>query len=300
MDTQKIFCVGETLWDSLPKGLFLGGAPFNVAVHLHTLGEQVAIVSCVGDDVLGKEILRRLVQKGISTELIQTHAQLPTGLVQASIDEDGDATYEILEPVAWDEIALDDSLLKQVAGQTVVFGSLAQRSKISRKTIYALCEAGGFRIFDVNLRPPFDDSAAVKRSLGYADLVKLNEDELKQLGEWFALPASMHAAAEALAKKFECQAVCITKGSEGAALWNEGVWTEHKGYSVSTEDTVGAGDAFLAAFISGFLAGKEDQKVLARANRIGAYVAAQFGATPDYDYEKVKRAVGGNGHTYAS
>jgi fructokinase len=280
---KEILCVGEVLWDALPAGLFLGGAPFNVACHLHMLGEAVAFVSRVGDDVLGREVVRRLALRGMEADLVQVDPARPTGFVEVTLDADGVPSYVIVEPAAWDAIALTDALAERAeAAGVVVFGSLAQRHVPSRQTIQALAETRALKVFDINLRPPFVDRAVVEAALHAADVVKLNDDELHQMAQWWGLSAPLQATVAGLARRFGNGAVCLTRGAHGAALWREGRWTEHPGFRVAVKDTVGAGDAFLAGLLSRLLAGQDDHEVLAFANRLGAYVASQFGATPAY------------------
>ncbi|MDX1531777.1 MAG: carbohydrate kinase [Rhodothermales bacterium] len=281
---DAVLCVGEVLWDSMPAGLFLGGAPFNVACHLSRLGQPVTFVSRVGEDVLGAEAVRRVRLVGIDSGTVQVDPALPTGFVKVEVDAEGIPEYEIVRPAAWDAIALDPDLHDAAAAaRAVVFGSLAQRHATSRRTVQELASIGGASVFDVNLRPPFVEPALVRASLEAADFVKLNEDELQEMARWFALPASPEAAVRALADAFGCRLVCVTRGGAGAALWHEGRWREHPGYPVTVADTVGAGDAFLAALLASVLEGSSDEVALDRACRLGAFVASRPGATPDYE-----------------
>lgn len=263
----RILCIGEILWDALPAGLFLGGAPFNVARHLHRLGERVTVASRVGDDRLGDEARRRVAARGLDTALLQTDRRRPTGVVRVALtDESGDPDYEILKPAAWDALALTTSLQEHVETTDVlVFGSLAQRAPTARRTIQHLYRADVLGVFDVNLRPPHVDRTVVKQSLEAARLVKANRDELCRLQEWFDLPADETAGMTELAEAFGCDAVCITAGSDGARLWAEGHHWHHPGYAVEESDPVGAGDAFLAALLAGRLAGGDEPVVLDRA-----------------------------------
>ena len=278
-----ILCVGEVLWDAMPAGLFLGGAPHNVARHLHRLGQPVVLASRVGDDVLGHEARRRLDADGLDTDLVQIDPNLPTGFVRVAVDANGLPEYEIVQPAAWDAIALTEDLREAATeAQAVVFGSLAQRDEPSRRTVQALAAAAPFAVFDVNLRPPFVDRDVVRASLEIADCVKLNEDELDALRRWFGGGRSIRTSVEALAESFGCRIVCVTRSERGAALWHEGRWHEHPGYPVTTRDTVGAGDAFLAALLAGVLTDHKDEVALDLACRLGAFVASRSGAVPDY------------------
>ena len=298
MPSSEILCVGEVLWDALPAGLFLGGAPFNVACHLRAAGTPVSMVSRVGADHLGEEALRRAARYGVGTDLIQVDPALPTGFVRVTIDDSGSTAYEIVEPAAWDAIAASDALLQRAAeARAIVFGSLAQRHTVTRGTIERLWDSEALMVFDVNLRPPYDDREIVRRSLRRADVVKINHREMQQLAAWFDLPGAEREAAAALAEAFACRIVCVTRGSDGAALWREGTWTEHPGFEVEVRDTVGAGDAFLAVLLAGLLAGTESRALLHHANLIGAYVATQFGAVPADQPAATAPIVAGDVHT---
>ena len=277
----EILCYGEVLWDALPAGLFLGGAPFNVACHLAGAGARVAMVSRVGVDRLGEEAMRRAVTFGVATDLIQIDPELPTGFVRATVDDAGEARYEILAPAAWDAIEATDELLARAQhAQCIVFGSLAQRQQTARATLERLWRGKALMVFDINLRPPHEDTDANRKSLQRADVVKINRAELTKLAAWYGLPQTERDATAALSSKFDCPVVCVTRGRDGAALWRDGEWTEHPGYEVEVRDTVGAGDAFLAMMLTGLLAGSDSASILQNANLIGAYVATQFGAVP--------------------
>lgn len=281
MAKSEILCVGEVLWDSLPVGLFLGGSPFNVACHLRAAGLTVSMVSRVGSDRLGDEVLRRAARYGVGTDLIQVDEALPTGFVRVTVDDAGDSTFDILVPAAWDALAPDAALLKRAAGaRAIVYGSLAQRSAVARRTIERLWETEALMVFDVNLRPPHVDREIVTRSLQRADVVKVNHHEMRTLASWFDLPAAGRDAAAGLAERFGCDVVCLTRGRKGAGLWRDGTWTDHPGFAVEVRDTVGAGDAFLAVLLAGLFAGTESSALLKNANLIGAYVVTQFGAVP--------------------
>lgn len=284
MPKSEVLCVGEVLWDALPEGLFLGGAPFNVACHLRAAGTPATLVSRVGNDQLGDEILRRAARYGVGMDLVQIDSILPTGFVRVSLDAAGKPAYEIVEPAAWDAIAVTDTLLSRAAGaRAIVFGSLAQRHATTRATVQRLWDTDALMVFDVNLRPPFDDREIVRQSLQRADVVKTSDEELHRLAEWFDLRGDPREMVSALAESFACSVVCLSRGSAGAALWHEGKWTEHPGFAVEVRDTVGAGDAFLAALLAGLLAKQSDDAILQSANRIGARVAAQSGALPRID-----------------
>lgn len=280
----EVLCVGEVLWDSLPEGLFLGGAPFNVACHLRATGTPVSMVSRVGSDRLGDEVLRRAARYGVGTDLIQVDPELPTGFVRVHVDERGNGSYEICAPAAWDAIEPTEALLARAGrASAIVFGSLAQRSAQSRTTIERLRATApqALAVFDVNLRPPYDDFDVITRSLQGADVVKFSEEELARLLEWNQIRGlTLRQQMEWVAHMFGCRAVCVTRGSHGAALLHDGAFSEHPGFPAEVRDTVGAGDAFLAVLLAGLLAGSSDAELLQHANLMGAYVVTQFGALP--------------------
>jgi len=154
----EILCVGELLWDALPAGLFLGGAPFNVACHLRAAGAAVTMVTRVGNDQLGDEARRRVARFGVSTDLVQVDTSLPTGFVRVTVADDGNAAYDILEPAAWDNLETTRTLLDRAdAAQAVVFGTLAQRGGVTRDTLRRILDTRALKVLDVNLRPPYDD-----------------------------------------------------------------------------------------------------------------------------------------------
>ncbi|MEO6996253.1 MAG: carbohydrate kinase [Lacunisphaera sp.] len=284
----SVLCVGEILWDFLPRGAFPGGAPFNVAYHLHRLGLKTHLVSAVGRDLLGDELLSRLRQWGLSTEGVGRHTGLPTGYVRASIGPTGDATYEIATQVAWDQIILGEDTIRAAFGASaLVFGSLAMRSRSNRTALdrlLAVLPATALRVFDVNLRPPYDDLPLVRELARKATLLKLNAGEAARLTNEPPEPGREEAHAHALVGQTGCTTVCISSGERGAGLLVDGKWTWTDSRPVVVRDTVGAGDAFMAGLLSGLILHREKPAVaLDRACRMGEYVAARDGATPPYE-----------------
>lgn len=278
---KYIVCFGEILWDVLPTGKQAGGAPFNVAVHLHQLGQPTQFISRVGDDDLGAELLAFLAARGLSTDFVQHGQTHPTGVVKANVGDRNEVIYEIVHPVAWDYIQYDDALARLVAGaDMLVFGSLAARSPATRETLYQLLPQARFRVFDVNTRPPHYTREVVEYLLQHADLVKMNHHELAEILGWFGKGADDEGALAWLATRFELQAVCVTLGADGALLWTGGQLYQSPGVPVEVTDTIGSGDAFLAALLTGWLAGKAPQECLRLACATGALVATYQGATP--------------------
>ncbi len=284
-----ILCFGEILWDFLPKGLFPGGAPFNVGYHLHQLGQPVELLSGIGRDKLGDELVRRLDNWGISKEGITFHAGLPTGTVVANTGPNGDATYTITPSVAWDQVLISEDIVRlAIHARAVVFGSLALRSPVNRTTLDRLFQVmpkTAWRVFDVNLRTPHDDLGLVRNLAGRTTLLKLNAEEAARivLNSESEEPGSEEGLARTLAHDKGCRIVCITAAERGAGLLIDDQWFWETGQKVNVVDTVGAGDAFLARLLSHLL--MEDTspaEALASACRHGEWVASEFGATPVY------------------
>ena len=288
----SLLCFGEILWDFLPAGLFPGGAPFNVAYHLHRQGADVTVISAVGRDVLGAELRRRLAGWGLDSAGVAEVADRPTGYVRATISARGDATYEIVPDVAWDRIALPAAVLARArTARGLIFGSLALRNAPNRKVLSEILAAlprDAWRVFDVNLRAPFDDPALVQQLAADTTLLKLNATEAAQLAAGAAeSPGREEADARALAVRTGCPLVCITAGERGAGLLQDGRWHWEPGRPVHVADTVGAGDAFLAALVLNLLHDPQTPAVaLAQACRTGEWVASRHGATPEYPSEK--------------
>ncbi len=279
VNKPAIACFGEMLWDCLPDGLFPGGAPMNVAVHLAALNRPALMISAVGDDFLGRELLRRLTLRKVDTSAVALHPDIETGVVLASIDASGNATYDLLEGVAWDHIHLPPDLLRPLAA--VVFGSLALRSHHNRAALGALLDKADpntLRVFDVNLRPPFDSLDRVRDWACRANLLKMNEHEAARLSGKEGQPEWL---ARDLAASHPGSAICITAGSRGAGLLRDDQWTWADAPAIEVADTVGAGDSFLAALIDGWLRHEAPSTTLARAVRVAAFVASARGATPD-------------------
>jgi fructokinase len=281
-----IACFGETLWDILPRGIFLGGAPVNVAYHLSRLGLRALPVSTVGNDFLGNEALRRIAGWGVEATFIARRRRRPTGTVRATLDNRGVAKYKIVERVAWDRIQAPRSLLQMRPPVAIVYGSLALRSTANRRTLIRLLAAwpATLRVLDLNLRPPFDEGIGVQVALRHAQFIKLNDEELARMtGRPGRTLAQLESGARHFANVHQCARICVTAGERGAGLLWSGQWWWEEAQPIAVRDTIGAGDAFLAGFLAAHLGRSESPRnALARACRHGEFVAAHDGATPPY------------------
>ena len=285
--SAPVLCFGEILWDLLPHGAFPGGAPFNVASHLQRLGIPAVPVSAVGRDAWGERILQVMAERGVTDSGVPRLGDAPTGTVMAELTPRGDARYTIVEDVAWDRIPVSaDVEIPAASSRALVYGSLALRSAANRATLERLFEAVptyAWRVFDVNLRAPFDDLAVVREYARQANLLKLNAEEAARLaGE----PGRDAGAEEEHARRIAAETgvgfVCVTSGARGAGVLRGGRWTWEPGRTVTVVDTVGAGDAFLAQLIAGLLAGgRSEARLVADACRRGEWVAGRAGACPD-------------------
>jgi fructokinase len=283
--THKIICFGETLWDMLPSGKMPGGAPMNVAIHLTYNNYTPVVISRVGSDDLGKELLDYLEQKNVSTQYIQIGQTHLTGVVKANISNKNEVTYKIVEPVAWDYIMYDEEVAALVEQSDVfIYGSLAARNPGTQETLLKYLPLAKLRIFDVNLRPPHYNPERVGLLLQFADIVKMNHQELAEIAGWFGLEAGgEQEQMQAVKEKFALQLVIVTRGENGAAVLTDQGYLEHPGFHVEVDDTIGSGDAFLATFLGNYLQQQPLPEALKKACAVGAYVATRPGATPQYD-----------------
>ena len=286
--TPTITCFGEILWDVLPTSRQPGGAPMNVAAHLRNFGLNAQLISRVGSDDLGRELLAFLAQKNIPTKLVQVGQSHLTGVAKANVSDSNEVTYKIVQPVAWDYIQLEPGLIEAVRQSDLfVYGSLAARSPQTHETLRALLAVAPRKVFDVNLRAPHYDQATVEELLHQADIAKLNEHELLELSGWYGHETDMQRAMQQLRDRYNLEVLCITLGAEGAILLDKAGFIRQAGFPVDVEDTIGSGDAFLAAFLYKMLQGKAPQKALEFACATGAYVATQQGATPSFTEQAI-------------
>jgi fructokinase len=276
--------LGEVLWDLLPTGPQLGGAPTNFTYHAAALGARALMVTRIGDDDLGKEVIKRFQQMDLSRETMQVDPTRPTGTVGVTLDEKGVAHYTFAEDAAWEHLAPTNVALQAVRGaQAVCFGTLGQRAETSRRAIQQLvaaASADALKIFDVNLRLDFYSREVIEQSMRLSNVLKLNEEELAVLTAMFSLQGSVRQRIEWLVRAFGFKLVVVTRGSSGSLIHQEGRWSELPPQPVRVVDTVGAGDAFAAALTMGLLAGMTLDEMHVMAAEAARYVCSHRGATP--------------------
>ncbi|HKV05584.1 MAG TPA: carbohydrate kinase [Candidatus Acidoferrales bacterium] len=287
------------MWDLLPSATFLGGAPANFAYMTNLLGDRGIVASRVGDDDLGREACRVMQELGLSTAYVQRDRQHPTGTAGVFIDSAGQPTFTIKESVSWDFLEWTESWEQLSARADVVcFGSLAQRSPISTATIEQFLQNTPKKtllVFDVNLRQPFYSAEMLRKSLQYADIVKLNDQELLQVASLLGFDSGdEETLARRLLSNCKLRLVCLTRGARGSLLVSEERTVEHKGLSVKVADAVGAGDAFAACLAHHYLRGKSLEEISESANRFASWVATQVGATPTIHRSRLQSVIGGS------
>lgn len=290
MAELKAVCFGEVLFDVFPSGERIGGAPLNVASRLSSFGIRTEMISKVGEDERGKEILTYLNDNRVGTENVTENKNFPTGVVNVTLSKSGSATYEIAHPAAWDKIRLTHSAKKAVKTSDVfIFGSLVCRDEISRNALFELLPKAQYKALDLNLRPPHYNKEILLKLIAQADLIKFNDDELFEISALMGSKAnSLEQNIDFIAQNTSAQTICVTKGQHGAVLWHKDQLFYNSGYKIKVKDTVGAGDSFLATLIAGLLKKIDTQEALDHACAIGALVAGREGANPELPIEMVE------------
>ena len=284
--------VGEVLWDVVGGAEHLGGAPFNFAVHLRNLGHSVHFVSAVGTDSRGREILRHMERSGLPTRHVRQLADYPTGTASVALDNIGQPRFVINHPAAYDFPELPDGASDQLCSlrpDLIYFGTLFQMSQkaraVTRKLLQGCPEAR--RFYDVNLRADSFEPALVRQLMEQATVVKVNDDEVATITSMFGTPLeSLEQFCRSYSDEFGWKAVCVTRGAQGCVLLLGDTFVARPGYAVPVADTIGAGDAFAAAFAHGLVSGWEPGRIADFSNRVGALVASRTGATPAWTLEE--------------
>lgn len=290
---NKAVCFGEVLWDIFPgEQKRVGGAPFNVAYHLSRMGVETHMISSVGDDQLGHDLLQKMKNWNISTEHIQINTEYPTSTVIASMDENNDAHYDIVENVAWDFIDTtnaDEEILNKT--DVLVFGTLAARNEKSKNTLFNLLELSSYNVFDINLREPYYEISMIKDLLHKANLAKFNKAELRMMLDFLGKTyTNEEDSIHYLQDQFDLQEIIISKGSKGALYADKDDFYLYPTIPVTIKDTVGSGDSFLAGFLSKKLEkGSSVDETMIQAVSLGAFITSQEGACPEYTVEDFNR-----------
>ena len=291
MDSNQynvIVCFGEILWDMLPHASLPGGAPMNVAYHLNKLGVNASLISKTGDDTWGQDLRTILSEAAIDTKYTQIDSVLETGKVLASVGANHEVTYEIKQPVAWDAIEINNQILDAVARSSYfVYGSLASRSPKSYQTLLALKEVAAKQVFDINLRAPHYSRNIIETLLSGVHLLKMNEAELALVASWYFEGLTVKDQIKTIRDRFNIHKIVVTLGAAGAIYYENDNFFQAPTFSITVADTIGSGDAFLAGFLQGLLHQKKPSEALAYAAALGALVATQHGACPNYNSAQI-------------
>lgn len=292
----KAVCFGEVLWDNLPSGKKLGGAPLNVSYHLNRLGVPTAMLTRIGEDANGVEIEALCRNLGVPTVLFQKDEVHPTSTVEVEIGEDKEVHYEIVFPVAWDFIQSDAKASDIVTNADFfVFGSLSSRNGVSYDTLMEMLDVANYKVFDVNLRAPFHTKERVLELLSKTDLVKMNKVELQTIATWTDLDMDRDVdRVWALMDIYQLQEAVITYGAEGAVYYSKALDLVYHfpAYRVEINDTIGSGDSFLAAFLTKRFEAKEDlliEDIMDFSAMISGFVTQSSGACPPYEQNDITR-----------
>lgn len=279
---SRVVSFGEILWDKLPSGKVPGGAPLNFAYRLNSFQNSLSIISKVGDDPLGKGLTEFLNKNGLDTEHIQISKIYKTGEVNVSIDKNGIADYDILNPVAWDDISLNLKNIELTKNSSVfVFGSLICRNITSRRTLKELLKIAPFKLFDINLRSPYYNMNLIEELMLSSDFIKFNYEEIEEIFTiYINKKATLENMIETISEKTKTKNICVTMGEKGACYYTNNSFYYQDGFKINVLDTVGAGDSFLATLVEGILNKTKPQEILKKACAVAALVASKEGATP--------------------
>ena len=288
---NQFVCFGEVLWDVFKTHKTIGGAPLNVANRLAAFGNTVSLISAVGNDALGQEILHYLKNQSLDVSTINNLQDYDTGKVSVSLNKKGAASYEIEYPKAWDKIPFAPVAAEKVKhSKAFIYGSLATRDEVSKTTLYSYLKVAPFKVFDVNVRKPFYHLKTLESLLQQADFIKFNDEELHEIAADLQSPYhNLEQNIHFIASKTKTSIICVTKGEHGAVLlWNSKLYY-NSGFAIKVKDTVGAGDSFLAALLHQLMAEAAPQYALDFACAVGALVAREVGANPIITTETIAR-----------
>jgi fructokinase len=282
---RRVLVLGEVLWDLFPASVRLGGAALNFAAHIERLGHKPRLVSAVGTDELGDEAIQAITTLGLDSSFLQKTERFKTGTAAVQLGPGDQTSFVIERPAAYDAVQLSDDHIDQIIQwkpEWLYYGTLFSSSVAGRDVLRRLLEAlpRAQRFYDLNLRPGSDSPELVNELLRAANVVKLNKEELRSVHEFTELPADTEAFCRAGIERFGWNAVCVTLGAKGCAMLAAGEYVEAAGHRVDVADTVGAGDAFAAAFMHGIASNRPAAEIAEFSNRVGALVASVHGAIP--------------------
>lgn len=284
----SVICFGEVLWDVFPTGKKAGGAPMNVAVNLKKLGIDSSFISRIGNDEFGLE-LNNFVKVNKINSFIQVDKLHNTGMVKVNVANNQEVNYDIVFPAAWDFIEFNEDIKEIVAkADYVVFGSLACRNSSTYTTLSKILEQARYKVFDINLRYPHYKREIIEELLFKADMVKVNKEELMVLNKWNdVLGGTLDVICKKIKENYKIDQLIVTLGENGAIVSYGSEIFKHPGFKIDVEDTVGSGDAFLAAFLANQIKGRDIKTSLDFACATGAYLASKNGANPQYDESQI-------------
>ncbi len=290
-ENRSVVVLGEVLWDLFENSRRLGGAPLNFAAHVQRLGCNPSVISGVGLDSLGEEAAAAIAALGLDTTFLQKTARYPTGTARVQLGPGDRTRFVIDRPAAYDAIQISDREAEQLirlAPSWLYYGTLFASTPEGEAVLCQLLQAlpAAARFYDLNLRPGCYSALLVKQLLAHANVLKLNEEELHSVHEFTGLPLSFEAFCREGSKRYGWRAVCVTLGARGCAMLACGAYVQADGYKVAVVDSVGAGDAFAAAFLHGLIRQWPVAKIAAFANRVGALVASRHGAIPEWSPEE--------------
>jgi fructokinase len=289
---RRVLVVGEVLWDLFPDSVRLGGAALNFAAHLKRLGHEPLLVSAVGTDELGDEAIQAITTLNLDPTAIQKTERFKTGTATVQVGPGDHTSFVIERPAAYDDVQLSESRIEQIIEsrpEWLYYGTLFSSNITGRNVLRRLLEAlpQANRFYDLNLRPGSDSPELAIELLRAANVVKLNEEELRFVHEFTELPADTEGFCRAGVERFGWDAVCVTLGARGCAMLAAGEYVEAKGHRVDVADSVGAGDAFAAAFMHGIVSIRPAAEIAEFSNRVGALVASVHGAIPNWTLKEV-------------
>jgi fructokinase len=289
---HKVICFGEVHWGIFPTGAMAGGTPMQIAYHFQKLRMEPAVISRIGIDKKGEELLQLFSDYNVCTDFFQVDYEHETGRIYVKLNEYREVVYYISRPAAWDYISLDHHLSELVAhAEYFVYGSLVARNNVSRTTLLKLLECAKYKVLDLNLRAPYYDRRLIEELLSRTDLLKLNLKELELITGWFTRYSSLEDRARSILEKFAIRGLIITMGVKGALLYLDGQEFKQDGIKVDIIDTMGSGEAFLAGFLAQLQNHASPADALQFANAMGALIAHRTGPCPAYNLNEIDKLV---------